>query len=170
MVSPATVVRKGKVARGGVGCRRKASPCCAGWNPGRIGRIRYRVCDHNLFFVGPPGSGKTLLAERMPGILPPLTRDEARETAVIYSSLGLLDPRRDRLLVRPFRAPHHTVSYAGLVGGGNPPRPGEAQDGYRPRVDAARLLSDERTTRKSALISHCARPLPPGPCLLPRGA
>jgi magnesium chelatase family protein len=87
---------------------------------------RYWVCDHNLLFVGPPGSGKTLLAERMPGILPPLTPDEARETAVVYSALGLLDPRRDRRLVRPFRAPHHTVSYAGLVGGGNPARPGEA--------------------------------------------
>jgi magnesium chelatase family protein len=76
--------------------------------------------------VGPPGSGKTLLAERMPGILPPLTPEEARETAVVYSALGLLDPRSNRRLVRPFRAPHHTVSYAGLVGGGNPPRPGEA--------------------------------------------
>jgi magnesium chelatase family protein len=62
----------------------------------------------------------------MPGILPPLTTEEARETAVVYSALGLLDPRQDRRLVRPFRAPHHTVSYAGLVGGGNPPRPGEA--------------------------------------------
>jgi len=62
----------------------------------------------------------------MPGILPPLTSDEARETAVVYSALGLLDPRQDRLHVRPFRAPHHTVSYAGLIGGGNPPRPGEA--------------------------------------------
>ena len=82
--------------------------------------------EHNLLFVGPPGSGKTLLAERMPGILPPLTSDEARETAVVYSALGLLDPRQDRLHVRPFRAPHHTVSYAGLIGGGNPPRPGEA--------------------------------------------
>jgi len=81
---------------------------------------------HNLLFVGPPGSGKTLLAERMPGILPPLEPDEARETAVVYSALGLLDPRQERRLQRPFRAPHHTVSYAGLVGGGNPPRPGEA--------------------------------------------
>ncbi|MBN1773551.1 MAG: YifB family Mg chelatase-like AAA ATPase [Deltaproteobacteria bacterium] len=81
---------------------------------------------HNLLLVGPPGSGKTLLAERMPGILPPLSPEEARETAVVYSAVGLLDPRRGRMFARPFRAPHHTVSYAGLVGGGSPPRPGEA--------------------------------------------
>jgi magnesium chelatase family protein len=67
-----------------------------------------------------------MLAERMPGILPPLLPDEARETAVVYSALGLLDPRAGPLVHRPFRAPHHTVSYAGLVGGGHPPRPGEA--------------------------------------------
>jgi magnesium chelatase family protein len=82
--------------------------------------------EHNLLLVGPPGSGKTLLAERLPGILPPLLPAEARDTAVVYSALGLIDPRRDRFGERPFRAPHHTVSYAGLVGGGNPPRPGEA--------------------------------------------
>ena len=62
----------------------------------------------------------------MSGILPPLSPEEARETAVVYSAVGLLDPRRGRMFARPFRAPHHTVSYAGLVGGGSPARPGEA--------------------------------------------
>lgn len=79
---------------------------------------------HHLLIVGPPGSGKTLLASRMPGILPPLSAEEALQTAVIYSASGL---PVDQYVFdgRPFRAPHHTVSYAGLLGGDNPPRPGE---------------------------------------------
>ena len=79
---------------------------------------------HNLLYVGPPGSGKSMLAQRLPGILPPLSFDEALECTRIFSVSGLLD--RTRLLTaRPFRAPHHTVSMAGLVGGGAGPRPGE---------------------------------------------
>lgn len=79
---------------------------------------------HNLLYVGPPGSGKSMLAQRLPGILPRLSFDEALECTRIYSVSGLLD--RTRLLTqRPFRAPHHTVSMAGLVGGGAGPRPGE---------------------------------------------
>jgi len=80
---------------------------------------------HNLLFIGPPGAGKTMLAKRLPGILPPLTYEEALETSRIYSVLGLLDPQKPLLTRRPFRAPHHTISDAGLIGGGNPPRPGE---------------------------------------------
>jgi magnesium chelatase family protein len=79
---------------------------------------------HNLLFVGPPGSGKTMLARRLPGILPPLVFEEALETTMVYSVAGLLGGRplvRDR----PFRAPHHTVSVAGLIGGGPMCRPGE---------------------------------------------
>jgi magnesium chelatase family protein len=79
----------------------------------------------NVLFVGPPGAGKTMLARRLGSILPPLEQDEALETAVIHSVAGL-DERPLLAAVRPFRAPHHTCSTAGLVGGGSPPRPGEA--------------------------------------------
>ncbi len=80
---------------------------------------------HNLLFVGPPGAGKSMLARRLPGILPPLTRDEALETTAIHSVAGLLPPTAGLLTAAPFRAPHHTTSNVALVGGGTLPRPGE---------------------------------------------
>jgi len=80
---------------------------------------------HHLLFVGPPGSGKTMLARRLPTLLPAPTRAEALEIAAIHSAAGLLDLGRQASIARPFRAPHHTASAAAMVGGGRPLRPGE---------------------------------------------
>ena len=80
---------------------------------------------HNAIMIGPPGSGKTMLAKRIPGILPPLTLSESLETTQIHSVAGLMRKEDSLIAVRPFRAPHHTVSDVALVGGGTNPKPGE---------------------------------------------
>lgn len=86
---------------------------------------------HNIFMVGPPGSGKTMLARALPGILPPLQEHEALEVTKLYSITGNLSPYDGLVYERPFRAPHHTTSRIGLIGGGSWPRPGELSLAHR---------------------------------------
>jgi len=86
---------------------------------------------HNVIMTGPPGAGKTLIARALPGILPALTLEEALDVTHIYSVAGTLPPDTPMIRERPFRAPHHTISHAGLVGGGKLPRPGEISLAHR---------------------------------------
>ena len=98
---------------------------------------------HNVIMLGSPGSGKTMLARRLPTIFPPLTPEESLETTRIYSAVGRMPPGEALLSTRPFRSPHHTISDAGMVGGGSIPQPGEislAHHGVQCR-SFARLIS-----------------------------
>ena len=80
---------------------------------------------HNVIMIGPPGSGKTMLAKRLPTILPDMNFEESLETTKIHSVMGLIPPNSSIIVTRPFRSPHHTISDAGLIGGGQIPKPGE---------------------------------------------
>lgn len=112
---------------------------------------------HNLLFVGPPGSGKTLLARLLPSILPPLERDEAVECTAIHSVAGTLPVDAGIVSVRPFRAPHHSVSEAGLVGGGELPRPGEVSLAHH-----GVLFLDELSEFRRAALEALRQPLEDG--------